>query len=538
VLSPGVDHHIRAEIHNDHLALWVDGRLVGEHRPVFPIGSGFIALYGWDPGKQFDDVRIWQQEVPDRVSPLRIGDNDYRAGRYIDAASTYGDIAAAHQGRPLGEQALYFQGLALHQAGAAEVANSVWKSMPEGRQRWQAECLAIDGLMASGDTERAIARFTQLWKQHPEVHERLHQHWQIGGHHLRKKYERRNEPQIRAWLTLRDTLFPEHLASRWLAAEMLGSINAWEELLRRFPDERPMVVHACLALGRSADILASNWAQAHDRIVARIHAGDFLDLLDGNQLSDELRSDLLCRAGRPADAAKIAPFPAALYLGGMPTLFAKDALGSRTNDALIACGRFEDAAGPGVPGLPLSGRSGKAMILLGRYDDAGRAGKDVSVFRLFDHLLAGRLEEALALRPLVEFNANRFHTTMWFDAVLGYGLIDEALGKQGALREAVERGTTIKTGWGGRVAPVCAAILDPTKEAEFEALPWRNETVGWRQIIRAMRGELAGDRTAARDGWLAFKALPFAQRLIDDHSLNETVEAFASWRIAALSAKR
>lgn len=90
-------------------------------------------------------------------------------------------------------------------------------------------------------------------------------------------------------------------------------------------------------------------------------------------------------------------------------------------------------------------------------------------------------------------------------------------------------------GWGGRCALVCAAALDPAKDAAVSAMPWRTEAGAWLHVAQALRGELAGDRAAALTAWRAFAALPPIERLLEGHGPSLEVETFARWRITALA---
>ena len=100
VLKPNVDYHFRVEIDTNRLRMWIDGQLVTDHTELFPIGSGTIGLYTYDPGKSFDDVRIWQRDVPELISPLAIGDEAYRAGRFAGKTSSGCDGGLrSHSGR-------------------------------------------------------------------------------------------------------------------------------------------------------------------------------------------------------------------------------------------------------------------------------------------------------------------------------------------------------------------------------------------------------------------------------------------------------
>ncbi len=533
VLKPDRDIRFRVEIESDRLRMWIDGELVLEHRELVPIGSGTIALYTWDQGKQFDNVRIWQKEVQEVVSPLVVGDEAMRAERFGDAADAYARVADSLRGRPLGVEALYFQGLALHRQGSHALARKTWQGLPEGILRQRADCLAIDELINDGDVRTAVDRFTTWWNERPQVHDILRQRWQVCGQHLRHMRPLRTAEMLE-WIKLRDATFPDDRASRWLVAEMFNVMGAWDETVRRFPDEYRAVAKALNALGRFDEVIASTWAVPLERVVARMGLGDVEGLLASNDLERGSRAELLCKAGRAAEAVKTHQYPAQLYLGRVDDLLVRNAFGKRTNSVLIALGRYEEAAGAGIPGSPESGKHTNAMLLAGWLDEAEKLQVDTRLHRLIAHLIAGRVDEARTLREGLSFNRSRFCYGSWFGQVVGIALIDTALGDATALRKAIERGASMR-GWGGRCAMVCAAALDPAQDATLSAMPWRTEAGAWLHVAQALRGELAGDRTAALAAWRAFAALPPIERLLEGHAPSIEVETFARWRLAALA---
>jgi len=529
-LTPDREHHFRVEIDVQRLAMWVDGVKIMEHLPLVPLGDGYIGLYTWNAGKSFDNVRIWQQPIPAKVSPLVIGDEALRAGRHADAIAAYSRVATAHRGQPLGAQAIYYQGLAQHLQGLHIQARHTWKDLPEGRLQQQAECLSIEHLLKGSDLNNAVVLFTRLWQSHPDLHGILRERWQVCGQKLTQENPLRMAA-VDEWINLRDATFGDDLASGWMIANYYNRIGRWEEIVRRFAGQHREVAKAMLALGRNAEVLAADWSTSAEKITARFNLGDIVRLADDPEVNRNLRAALLCKLGRAAEAAKLTPFPAQIYLGGLDQLLATDALRGEANTALIAVGRLAEAAGDGVAGSPQSGRSGTAMLLLGRIDEAEQRKAETIAHRTLACLMSGRVEDARVLRAKLTPNRNRGSNVPWFLLMVGLPMIDEALGETGALRRALEHGATQTSGWGGRCAVVCAAALDPAKEEAVSNMPWRTEAEAWLQIARALRAELAGDRVAAQAAWRAYVSLPPTKRLLEASLPSIDAEAIARWRI-------
>lgn len=535
VLEPDRDYRFRVEIGTDSLRMLIDGRQVLEHRELFPIGSGTIALYTWDAGKAFDDVRIWQSAVPKLISPLAIGDEAYRAGRFADADAAYARVAEAHRGSPLGIDAIYYQGMAQRRQGAAVLARRTWDQLPPGDLRLQAGALVIDDLVAQDDMANAEDRFRSMWRDHPGLRPLLRQRWQACGQRLMPSADRRPEV-VEAWLRLRDETFGDDRASAWLVADLLNRMGRWDETIRRFPDERRAVAPALVALGRGAEVLAVPWSLPDERIRAMIGLGEVEAALRSPDLRRGLRASLLCKLGRTEEAALLAPYPALIYLGRGEELLNQNSPKALANTVLLASGRLEEAAGVGAAGFPGSGQDPLALLLLGRLDEAEQLQADTRLHRLLEQLTIGDLAAARALRPDAELSLRRNNATAfasWFGKCPGLGLVDVALGEPEALRRALERGA-VATGSGGRMALVCSAALDPEKDAAVAAMPWRTEAGAWLLVTRALRAELAGRTGEALAAWRAFAALPPLQRLLMEHRPSGEMQAFAAWRIAVL----
>jgi hypothetical protein len=462
---------------------------------------------------------------------MAIGDEALRTGRGADAARTYARIATDHQGTALGEQARFFQGLALYRHGERERARSLWREQPEGLLRQRAECLLIDDLVASAGVDAAAERFAGLWQTHPDVRPDLRQRWQPVGHLLREAVPR-SFRDIDRWLALHDATLADDPASTWLTTQLLNATLRWEEILRRFPDEHRAVGKALLALGRNQELLAVPWALPSERVSARLNLGDIEGLLASDILDSRTRADLLCKAGRAAEALPLDPCLAQLYLGGIEGMLARRETGHRTAGLLLALGRYEEAALVDDPVQIWDVRSAHAH--LGRLDPDGRPSEAPGILHLLASLAAGQTEQAREQRQNLRINGNRLVSSPWFGQIAGLGLIDEALGTEGALRRALVRGATIE-GWGGRCVRVCAAALDPSQDEVVRTMPWRTETEAWLLLGAALRAELAADRTAALTAWRAFTALPPTVRLLEGHRPSVEIQAIAAWRIAAHS---
>ena len=535
-LATGVDHLVRVEIEDTRIRMWIDGESTIDHAVTFPAISGNIGLYGYFPGKQFDHIRVWQREVPELISPLAIGDEAYHAGRFPDAVVAYGRIASSHVGTTLGQQALYRQGLAQRQMGDRDAAWRSWQRLPDGLLRQQAECLVIDDLADAGEVAKAAERFAGLWDQRPASRAELRDRWQAVGQKL-LVMQPPSESDADAWLTVRERSFADDQSSAWLAANILMRFSRWEEVVKRYHSERRPLALSMLSLGRGAEVLASEWATSNERIMAMLAAGDLSGALASRDIHRDMRTTILHKLGRDAEiAGEKGPLERVQTGQAEAVLAEASAKPAVIREALFMSGRWPEAAGAGLEGVKDSGGDVRAMLLLDRLDEAAKLGVDVSYFRLLTALRTGDVAAARLARPLAKGNRDA-HVNLqgrWFAEGIGLALADVALGDAGALRQALERGSSQRGAWGGCKAAVCVAVLDAKRDDAIDKLQWTIELKAWRCVVRALRCELAGDRQAALAGWQSFKALPYIERQLDGASLNTELEATAQWRIAAL----
>ncbi len=525
-LAAGIDHVIRVEIEGGRLTMSIDGVRTLQHTSIFPATSGTIGLYGYFPGKSFDNVRIWQREVPELISPLALGDAAYRSGRLAEAAEDYRRVATSHAGTDLGTRALFLQGLTLRRLGDRVEARKVWQRMPDQELRQSAECLSIDDLAEAGQVSQAADRFLGMWKERPAMHDELRQRWQEVGQHLRWRSPQ-DPADLRLWSSVRDRSFGDDRASAWLGADLLMGLGAWEDVVKQFPEERRPFAQALLALGRSEEVATASWAVSNERIMARMQMGDIAGALASPDMHRDMRGLALCKQGRAEEVLRLgAQYPALLYLGRASELLDMPSLGSFRSEVLIVAGSLAAAAEIG---------DGRAMILLGQFDAADKAGTDTGFPRLLQLLAAGKVDEARKLRSQVTGNTDRRRNSLWFAQGIGLALADVELGEAGALRDALQRGAVTGTAWGGRQALFCRAALDANADAAVAAMPWRSEADAWGLLARAVRAEAAIDTSAALASWQAFAALPAKDRLLDESCLNVEVELVAAWRIDRLS---
>ncbi len=524
-LVPGQQHRFRVQLDGDRFRMWIDGELTLDHRELFPTASGYLALYGYFPGKAFDGLRIWQQRVPDLVSPLAVGDAFYQAGLYAQAAEAWGRVAGSHAGWRLGDEALFRQGLSARRLNDPAAAEAAWMRLDGADLQQRADVIRLGD--RAGDDERFGLEFRAQWNGRPAMHSELRALWQ------RVASAPRDGVAAERLLALRDGLFAQDDASAFLAAELLLRQQRFAEVLRRHPRERRACAQAMLALGRSDEVLAADWTISDERNLALLNRGDFRRLADDPQQFSWTRAIVLSKLGRGEEAVRLpesGPHPAWLHLGRAAELLDLPGLSQQARgDALLVLGRLDEAAAQGDE---------RALILLGRLEQAEAVnGYPLAFPRLIAALGSGNEDAARTWRARVLPNFDQRNRTSWFIGTVALPLIDQRWGRDGALRAGLEHARTeLRLAYAGRAALVADAALAADGRAGWDASPLRTESEALQAIAAAVRAELAGDAAAALAGWRAFRALPMHRRLLDEHQPDIDIEVFAAWREVALAA--
>jgi len=545
-LETGRDYRFRVEIEGERVSMSIDGRKVTEFRGMFPASSGHLMLYGYYPGKAFDDVVITQKAKPAVVSPVAAGDALYQFRHFEDAAAYYDRVAASYPGEVVGQQALFRKGLSERELKRYDAARETWQRLSDRRLRELAECLSLEDLLRIWQIDTLANRFDNYYRTRPGIRSELRQQWQTIMH-LLDSDPRRDESVSMRMIGLRDSLFPEDSASAYEAAHALLRMERFEAILVGYPEETRVRQLAQLALGRTEEVLKTPWEHA----AAGFIRGDLEGMLQSQDLSPETRAFFMCKRGWANEALRDTgqAHPAQLYLGQAGQLLESLKSGpyrgdTVANDCLIALGRFAEAAGAGVPGIR-SGNSPRAMLLLGRLDDAQRVMTTSDYWadplplewaRLIVAVEGGQNAEAARLRPLVTLPKNLARQGGWFAGMVIAPFVDRLGGDQDALKRSC---TKAVADWplvfSKRPWFLARYILGECSEAELLAQPVAYEAPAWLAVGKALRAELAGQPDEALVAYKAFVNLPLHQRLLDRNTLDVQVELFVAWRIRALA---
>jgi eukaryotic-like serine/threonine-protein kinase len=232
VLEPGRTYSIRAEIDERVLRLFVDGQLVCEHEDLFPLRSGYVGLYAFYAGKSFRNVRICTKGMPERVSPIVVGDEFYKCDDFEKALLQYRRVADAHAGELLAEEAAYKQGLCMYRLGRRTDAHLCWSALTDPTYRAYAAVHSMDDAFEAGDHTSGAAQFRHLHANTAALRPILRSNWSAyvrGASDI---------AALQTLIALRDEVFPGDAVTSDAAANALERSGRWQDVLDGYPTER------------------------------------------------------------------------------------------------------------------------------------------------------------------------------------------------------------------------------------------------------------------------------------------------------------
>lgn len=532
-LQPGRDYRFRVEIDGEGMRMAIDGAEVLRCRNRLPTTSGHIALYGYFAGKSFSDVRVWQKPRSGLVPAVATGDTLMSFGHYQDAATVYARLAEGDG--PDAQLALFREGLAERRLDRRDLARDSWTRLKDPALVRVADALRLEDLADTGQYDLFISRFTDWWRDRPDVRDDLREQWQHAVTGLATAGNR-DAVQLGRLLDLRNRLFPGDRTSGYETVQALLALGRFQEVLASFPDERRGCIRALKGLGRFDEVARSPYLVSEDRYDIAVSTGDYASVVMDPRIGGYFRAYALCKAGRAAEITDPAFrfHPAMLYLGKAEELLAHRPIsGGIACEALVALGRLEEAAGPGVPGIDKSGDDPESLMVLGRTAEAEAAyGHPVAWAHAIAAAEAGDAAAAKTWRDQLQLPIDLLSDGDWFTGMVIGPVLDADGGSKDALREALRYATAHwENVFAKRPWLIARFALGECGEAEVMAMPTVPERAAWLRVAQGVKAELAGDRAAAAAAWHAFLALPMDQRLLQQNTISPAVECFVRWRL-------
>jgi hypothetical protein len=519
-------YRIRAEIEEQTLRLLLDGELVAEYENLFPVRSGYLALYAYYPGKAFSNIAIYERGLPERVSPTAVGDAFFARGERAQAALEYSRVEQLLPRSKVAEEARYKRGLCRMAEGDPAGAADAWRGLEDEHWRARAALHAIDEAFHGRRHHDVISELRRLLAEAPRLRHAVIDRW--------TEYVNRlcgwDAAAIDGYVELRDEAFGDHGGSAATAAAAELARGRFRTVLERFPEQHLHVV------------------EAHNLL------GEFEAVVEGYVKAPWLRDMALVRLGR-FDAPELTSDSYSLI-----ALLRGDIEGSlRADDrteALLAAGEFEkaleNAADPEDIAAALRG--------LGRHEEALARGDARSLaFADADESALARplrlrerlyLTQHLALRALIRGESDAYirhrdaaaalpcgaiWPDVWLPRFVLFPLADELGGAAGAFTRVAEGVVRERASHCyGKLHALVRYVVGSMSDDEFLAQPCRLYADARLVFARALRADFLRDAAGARHAYAAFLARPPAERLLDVPLGDPLVDRWAAFRLGAL----
>jgi hypothetical protein len=539
----GRRYHIRDEIVDDRITMFIDGVEVCSYRAAIPFDHGCIGLRGYYPDKAFANVRVFARGVPERLPATALGDLLARKQRYDEAAKEYQRVADAHRGKPIAEEATYRVGLCAFWQKHYEDAETAWKPIVAGRFGERIGLHRLDRLADEKDPS-LLAQLERLHRgASAETRHRIAEQWCQYAVAAAKGIDAdyAQPESVRAplvvYLDVRDRLFPDEQITDRPAARLMVCLGRLREIVRRFPRLTYECAQACFGLGRPDWVLSDYPQQRSWRQVALFDCARFDELGEVPGFD----SWALIKQMRFAEADQ--------RYGSNPDVLSR---------SLLAQGRLDEAvaAAPGDHWVATH-----ALMMSGRAGEARPADRDQ---QLDVAMALGDGERALALCPIEDgkhrwvrsllglqawIHGDRAGAERWFTDPpwpegYSYWQYHQFLvpflhgldGDRGELERSCRAAIADDRYFDEQHSWYCArALLGEIEEREFLAQPSRlHAEADWRRC-QGMRAEREGRREDALAAYRAYLDLPLWRR---SDAVDPVWDGLARWRVERLGSAK
>ncbi|MBN2433546.1 MAG: protein kinase [Acidobacteria bacterium] len=164
VVEPGRWYHVTVLRQGNLLEMRVDGETVVAYTDPFPLDpSTFsrIRLGTFDGAVIIDNLRIYQERIPEVMPVTAVGDRLFEQGQFAAAERAYADVVRDHAPKPIADEALYKAGICLLQRELyAEAIDTFHQVIAAGHSTFYGQLARINvgaALRLQGRTDEARA---------------------------------------------------------------------------------------------------------------------------------------------------------------------------------------------------------------------------------------------------------------------------------------------------------------------------------------------------------------------------------------------
>ncbi|MBA3935875.1 MAG: serine/threonine protein kinase [Planctomycetes bacterium] len=530
--QPGAVHRVRVEIVGERMTLAVDGVVICTYAANVPFQGGYIALYGFYPGKRFDDVRIYALGVPERLPGTAYGDALLSAGHTAEAEAQYLRVATTHEGGPLADRARLRAGLCASADGRLKDARLDWSGITSPAERLRAGLLAAEsGFIGGGPCGPALDAIAAAATD-PSVRAAAALTWSAC---VRDILARRSIRQAEPFLTLRANVLTGEWGPRIAAAQALLALGRYTEVVNGFSDLDQLAAIALIRLGRGAEVLTRYPTQRLRGIEALAALGRWEEIplrfcrglatsettkgfVEAGMPERRLEAEpedvpALLALGRYVEAARVANSPElaarVAILSRMPFVVPKD-LAPLLRMGLLMAGHRLDEALAYAPDCPQERCWPQALLGV----RAAAAGKPSAALRAFAELTDNGMSD-------------QRHATFAHFVIAPF--VRQLHGETGALGQACARALSLDQGLDQQRPWYRAAYLTGriSHAAFLVKQPHRLFAPAEVTLLDAVLADGAGQKASAHALYGRYLDFPAFQRGFD---IDPVLEEFAAWR--------
>ena len=167
-------YRFRGEVDSKQLNLYINGELICSYELPLPLNSGYIGFYGYYAGKSFDDVQIYNRQLPEITNIIKTGDVLFDNKLYAQAAVRYRKINDMYPNTAIGDEAIFKQGLCHVKTDQLAEANKIWSTLKSTSFKSEILFYNWEQLYEEGNFDELSPSFNQAYQESsPSVRKRL-----------------------------------------------------------------------------------------------------------------------------------------------------------------------------------------------------------------------------------------------------------------------------------------------------------------------------------------------------------------------------
>ncbi|NRA39568.1 MAG: tetratricopeptide repeat protein, partial [Planctomycetes bacterium] len=246
-LEHGKTYKIRGEVDGKKLRLFLDGILVSSYDLLFPLDSGYIGLYAYYEDKVFDDIKIYNRELPRVTNIITTGDLLLENNLFALAEERYRKISDLYPNTAIAEESRYKTGLCRYELGDVDAAFEIWGTMDKSEFAMQINFYRWEQLHEQGDYNELLRQMYAMYRgAGQQLQTQIREQWGIFIARIRYLG---NDDLIREFLRFREVSFPQDQIFSLETFLALRMIAEPQKSLHMFPKQNVIVARALQEMG-------------------------------------------------------------------------------------------------------------------------------------------------------------------------------------------------------------------------------------------------------------------------------------------------